>query len=102
MLNKGECMKKISKYTTLSKAAKIIGIDEQELIDFLFMKKYIYKCNGKWRANVMSIKFGYCRNLFGRVMLTVNCICKVSSAFAAWNSSVEEGRKLVEKYGLCI
>lgn len=96
-------MKKFRKYTTLSKAAKIIGIEENDMMNFLLLRNYIYKPGKKYRATVMAEKLGYCVNgSFGRVMLTINGLCKVSSAFAAWNSSVEEGRKLVEKYGLCI
>ena len=96
-------MKKFRKYTTLSRAAKIIGTDEKEITDFLLVRNYIYKPGKRYMATVMAEKLGYCVNgSFGRVMLTINGLCKVSSAFASWNSSVEEGRKLVEKYGLCI
>lgn len=92
-----------AKKYTLDCASKIIGISTDDCIAFLTLRHYIQKNKTGYNATVMGIQFGYCVNdKNNNAILTQKGYDKVSSAFKAWNESVLEGRKLIEKYGICV
>ena len=88
---------------TLDHTSKIIGISADDCIAFLTLRHYIQKNETGYNATAMGIQFGYCVNdKNNNAILTQKGFDKVSGAFKAWNESVLEGQKLIEKYGICV
>lgn len=92
-----------AKKYTLDCASKIIGISTDDCIGFLTLRHYIQKNKTGYNATAMGIQFGYCVNDKNyNAILTQKGFDKVSGAFKAWNESVLEGKKLIEKYRICV
>ena len=92
-----------AKKYTLACASKIIGISADDCIAFLTLRHYIQKNKTGYNATVMGIQFGYCVNDKNyNAILTQKGIDKVSGAFKAWNESVLEGKKLIEKHRIFV
>lgn len=86
----------------LNKAAKRIGISTEDCIDYLKVRHYIHADTKGYRATAMGVQYGYVVNINKQACLTTEGISKVASAFIAWDNAVEEGKQLIEKYGLCV
>lgn len=92
-----------AKKYNLCESAKIIGISADDCIAFLTLRHYIQKNKTGYNATAMGIQFGYCVNDKNyNAILTQKGIDKVSGAFKAWNESVLEGKKLIEKYRIFV
>lgn len=92
-----------AKKYNLCESAKIIGISADDCIAFLIIRHYIQKNETGYNATAMGIQFGYCVNdKNNNAIFTQKGIDKVSGAFKAWNESVLEGQKLIEKNGICM
>lgn len=92
-------MKKTIKNFELSEASRISGVSQNDITGFFFMKKYIRKESYGYSATALGVEKGCVVNDKNHnALITMDGICKIASVGAA----VEEGKQLIEKYGLCV
>lgn len=96
-------MKETIKTFDLAEASRIFGENQEQIIDFYILKKYIKKEPYGYSATVMGIKKGYFVNDNKRnALLTQKGLNDVQRTIRTWNQSLKEGKKLLKKHGLCV
>ncbi len=92
-------MKEEIKTFELFEASRISGISQNDITDFFLMRGYIRKESYGYSATALGVEKGCVVNDKNHnALITMDGICKIASAWAA----VEEGKQLIEKYGLCV
>lgn len=85
----------------LSRISRIFGKNQEQVIDFYILKKYIKKESYGYSATVMGIEKGYFINDNKRnALLTQKGLYEVQRTIRTWNQSLKEGKKLLKKHGL--
>ena len=83
----------------LSEVSRISGVSQDDITDFFLIKKYIKKESYGYSATGCGVDS---KNVVNdknhNALITMDGICKIASAWAA----IEEGKQLIEKYGLCV
>ena len=84
---------------SIEEASRISGVSADDFIAFYKLKGYIRKEAYGYSATALGIEKGCVVNDKNHnALITMDGICKIASVWAA----VEEGKQLIERYGLCV